>query len=154
MRGIMGRRNIGGDSTKLWRRAGAILFILRAFCHNASSNARPSLEIVHPARTRFELFIQDVLFQRDLSGLGSYKGIAERRAILTDFPQPFNQLLLNIGKLGRPVRVIMNKRSMVGNNSGNYLCFATRLISASGTAIHLSLFLRILLTVLRSTLNI
>lgn len=92
---------IGRRLTVIRRRVGSFSLV-HTFRHDTSPNARPGLEIVHPAGARFELLVENILLQRHLFGLGTDQDIAEKRAILTNFPQLLDELLFNIGKLRRP----------------------------------------------------
>ena len=67
---------------------------------------------------------------------------------LLSIPGNFEGLLL------KRIYFVTVSTKAVGPCKYNYLCFATRWMSASGTFIHFSLCLRILLTVLRSTENL
>ena len=91
------RKGVSGASP-IRRRFVGVWGLVCPFFHDAPSNTRPGLEVVHPARTRFELLIEDFLFYCDLPGCGSDERVAENRTFLAEFSQLFNEDLLNFWK--------------------------------------------------------
>ena len=70
---------------------------------DSASNPVSMLEVFYPARTCLEFFIRNMEHFRGFFGLLAYQGIAEYCIVLLHLYQPFLELLLDLGKFGRPM---------------------------------------------------